>query len=162
MMRLGLRNNWFKFRSLGESPIVLKDSIERILDSIKGNLKKISTSNRLDLETLGCWPITPKISPPDAHSHPHGKPTSLYFTPSKMLEIVWAFVCMNECNGGARDWAYASIYPHLSLSWWRGFCVMFPRLRESFLGGWTSVAPSHLSYFVRHLAAWPYKDSLIF
>ena len=48
MKRLSWRIDWFRFKTGGKLAIILEDS-----KLVKEN-QKLSTCNRLDLETLGC------------------------------------------------------------------------------------------------------------
>ena len=57
--RLSLKNNQLKFETSGELPIILEDSIEYTSNEWKQN-RKMSTCDRLGLESLGSWPIMPK------------------------------------------------------------------------------------------------------
>ena len=52
MNRLSSRNNWLKFKTSGDLPIVLEESIEYTSNEWKQN-RKMSTCDRLDLESLG-------------------------------------------------------------------------------------------------------------
>ena len=62
MNQLSLRTYWLKFETSGKSPTILEESVECILDEFR-KPQKMSTCNRLDLETLGSWPIMPKNHP---------------------------------------------------------------------------------------------------
>ena len=60
MNRLGLENNMLKLKTSGK----LTDrciGIQRIYLKLAKNHRKMSTYNRLDLESLGSGPLTPKI-----------------------------------------------------------------------------------------------------
>ena len=56
--RLSLRNNRWKFETSGILPIALEESIEDTSTERKYQNRKMSTCNRLDLESLGSWPTT--------------------------------------------------------------------------------------------------------
>ena len=57
MNQLSLRNNRLKFKTSEELPIILEESVEYASNEWKQN-QKMSTCNRLDLESLGSWPNT--------------------------------------------------------------------------------------------------------
>lgn len=59
--RLGFQKNQFKFKALGKSPIILEESQK--YTSNQERKPKISTYDRLDLETHGPRLILLKISP---------------------------------------------------------------------------------------------------
>ena len=56
MNRLSLRNNRLKFETSRTLAIILEESIEYTLNEWKKQNRKMSTFNRLDLESLGSWP----------------------------------------------------------------------------------------------------------
>jgi hypothetical protein len=56
MNRLSLRNNRVKFTTAGNLPILLEEFIGIYPNLIKAN-RRLSTCNRLDLQTLGSQPI---------------------------------------------------------------------------------------------------------
>ena len=60
MNRLSLRNNQLKLETSGELPNILEESIEENTSNEWKQNRKMSTCNRLDLESLGSWPIVPK------------------------------------------------------------------------------------------------------
>ena len=62
MNRLSLRNNWLKFKAAGKLPIVLRGIYRIYLNLVKEN-RRMSTCNRLDLQTLGSQPVMPKNLP---------------------------------------------------------------------------------------------------
>ena len=62
MNRLSSRNNRLKFKTAGKLPIILEESIEYTQNSVKGN-RRMSTCNRLDLQTLGISTDYAKKSP---------------------------------------------------------------------------------------------------
>ena len=62
MNRLSLRNNRLKFKNSGELPITLEEFIKYSPFFIKEN-RRMSTCNRLDLQTLGSQPVMPKNLP---------------------------------------------------------------------------------------------------
>ena len=64
MNHLSLRNNRLMFiETSWESPVILDESMGIYLDLIKESQKKITTCDRLDLETLGFRPIMLTKSP---------------------------------------------------------------------------------------------------
>ena len=66
MNRLSSRNNQLKFETAGNLPIILEEFIEIYPNLIKEN-RKMSTYNRLDLQTLGSQPVMPKNLPDHWH-----------------------------------------------------------------------------------------------
>ena len=56
------KKNQLEFKGSKKLPINLEDSIEYTSNEWKQN-RKMSTSNRLDLESLGSWPTMPKNFP---------------------------------------------------------------------------------------------------
>ena len=62
MNQLSLRNNRLKFKASWKLPIIVEESIEHPSNWVRKNWK-LTTYNWLDLETLGFWPIMPKIFP---------------------------------------------------------------------------------------------------
>ena len=62
MNLLSLRNNQLKLETSGELLIILEECIEHTSNERKQN-QKMSTRNRLDLESLGSWPTMPKNFP---------------------------------------------------------------------------------------------------
>ena len=63
MNRLSLRNNQLKFEISGELSIILEKSAEEYTSNEWQQNWKMSTCNRLDLESLGSWPTMPKNFP---------------------------------------------------------------------------------------------------
>ena len=59
MNQLSLRNNRLKFKTSGELPIVLEEYVEEYTLNEWKQHRKMSTCNRLDLESLGSWPTLP-------------------------------------------------------------------------------------------------------
>ena len=49
---LSSRNNWLKFKTLGNLPIVLEEFVEYVLDE-ESETGRCRTCNRLDLLSLG-------------------------------------------------------------------------------------------------------------
>ena len=62
MSRLSLRNNWLKFKTAGKLRINLEEIIEHTPNLIK-KTRRMSTCNRLDLQTLGSQPVMPTNLP---------------------------------------------------------------------------------------------------
>jgi hypothetical protein len=62
MNRLSLRNNRLKFKIAGKLAIILEEFIEYTPNLIKEN-RRMSTCNRLDVQTLGSLPIMLKNLP---------------------------------------------------------------------------------------------------
>jgi hypothetical protein len=62
MNQLSLRNNWLKCKTSKKIPHHFRKSC-RIYPKLVEKLRKISTYNQLDLETLGSQPIMPKNLP---------------------------------------------------------------------------------------------------
>ena len=56
MNRLSSRHNRLKFKTRGELPTILEESIEYYTSNELERNRKMSTRNRLDLESLGSWP----------------------------------------------------------------------------------------------------------
>jgi hypothetical protein len=66
MNRLSLRNNWLNFKTSGKLLTILEEIYGIYPNSMKKNWK-MSTCNRLNLETLGSWLIMPKNLPGHCH-----------------------------------------------------------------------------------------------
>ena len=62
MNLLSLRNDRLKLKTAGKLPIILEESIEYTSILIKEN-QRMSTCNRLDLQTLGSQQVMPKNLP---------------------------------------------------------------------------------------------------
>ena len=60
---LSLRNDRLKLKTAGKVPIIFKESIEYASNFIKEN-RRMSTCNRLDLQTLESQPVMPKENYP--------------------------------------------------------------------------------------------------
>ena len=68
MNRLSLlQMNRLKFKTARKLPIILEEFIEIYPNLIKEN-RRMSTCNRLDLQTLGSQPVMPKNLPDDWHA----------------------------------------------------------------------------------------------
>ena len=62
MTQLSLRDNWLKFKTAGKSPVILEKN-PRIYPNLMKETRRMSTCNRLDLQTLGSQSIMPKNLP---------------------------------------------------------------------------------------------------
>ena len=80
MNRMSLRNNRLKFNTAGNLPIIFR-GIYRIYFNLTKKNRRMSTCNRLDLQTLGSQPVMPKNLPD--HCLPSTKINSYMKTPSR-------------------------------------------------------------------------------
>ena len=114
--RLSLRNNRLKFKALGNLLTILKESIEYTSNEWKHKNRKMSTCNRLDLESLGSWPTLYAQKLPGHWLKPiHKKICITKFQEFvRYLDVAWSLVLLTS------GWPsrMPSLEPLLTRDWW--------------------------------------------
>ena len=128
MNPLSLRNNRLKFKTSRELPVIWEESIEEYTSNEwKQNRKIMSTCNRLDLESLGSWPIV-YIWPKTSRSTSHFNLPNLKNISQKVLNyrvMVEGYPNLKEEVGGLNPGCeISSLLDGKLARWWTASCAL--------------------------------------